>query len=425
MKFVLLTQYYPPEVGGAQVLMSSLACELQRQGHDVRVVSALPNYPTGRIFVGYRGRVSLREVRDGIPVFRSWVYPAQSANLLPRLTNYFTFCISSFLAFFWMGKPDIIFVDSPPLFLAFSALLMARLKGARWVMNISDLWPDAVAESGMVHSAALLQLAGTMERMLYRAADFVSMVTEGIYRILLHEKDVPENKLLFLPIGVDTQLFRPRAPDTSLLSKYDLSGKSVFLYAGTLGHAQGLPLLLDAADHIRDRKDIIIAFVGDGPVKSQLLEQSRRRQLLNVLFIDAVPLSEMPRWWSISKAALVTLKDQAVHQSARPSKCLPALSSGVPVIFSGSGEMAHIINGSNSGMVIAPEQVEPLVAAILQLANDSSIAHKLGENGRTLCVERLSWHFVVQQWLAEITSRMIGNTAAAQARPSSLNVPPS
>ncbi len=424
MKFVLLTQYYPPEVGGAQVLMSSLASELQRQGHDVRVVTALPNYPTGHIFEGYQGQLFLREFLDAIPVFRTWVYPVQSANLLPRLTNYFSFCISSFLSLFWIGNPDVIFVDSPPLFLAFSALLMARIKRARWVMNISDLWPDAVAESGMVDSAALLQLARTMERFLYRSADFVGTVTEGIHRILLNAKDVPETKLLFLPIGVDTQLFRPRAPDPLLLSTHNLSGKSVFLYAGTLGHAQGLSLLLEAADHLRDRNDILIAFVGDGPVKSHLLEQSHQKDLPNVLFVDPVPLSEMPRWWSIARAALVTLKDQAVHQSARPSKCFPALSSGVPVIFSGSGEMARILNDSRSGMVIVPEQVEPLVAAILQFTDDSALVRELGDNGRRLCVQRFSWHLVVQQWLADITSHLTRNNSAAHARPTPSNIPP-
>jgi glycosyltransferase involved in cell wall biosynthesis len=406
MKFVLLTQYYPPEVGGAQVLMSSFARELQLQGHEVRVITAVPNYATGKIFDGYRNRLTVRETREGIPVFRSWVYPAQSARLIPRLANYFTFCISSLLAFSWMGNPDIVFVDSPPLFLSLTALLIARLKGARWVMNISDLWPDAVAESGMVDSGVLLALARELEKFLYRSADFVGAVTEGIHKILVNGKGVPESKILFLPIGVDTQLFQPRSADQALLSRHSLSGKSVFLYAGTLGHAQGLPLLLEAADRLRFRQDIVVAFVGDGPVKARLLAECARRGFSNVIFADPVALTEMPRWWSISKAALVTLTDQAVHQSARPSKCLPALSSGVPVLFSGRGEMARILSDSQSGIVIAPEQVEPLVACILRIADDPALAHGLGENGRKLCEEQFSWHLVVQQWLADITSRI-------------------
>ena len=412
MKFVLLSQYYPPEVGGAQVLMGSLASELKRQGHDVRVVTALPNYPTGRIFDGYRGRLFVRETRDGIPVFRSWVYPAQSASLLPRLTNYISFCISAWLAFFWMEKPDIVFVDSPPLFLALTALAIARLKGARWVMNVSDLWPDAIADSGFVSSGFLLQMAQKLESFLYRSADFVGTVTEGIRKILFEEKGVPQNKILFLPIGVDTQLFQPRTADQELLERHKLAGKSVFLYAGTIGHAQGLTLLLDAADALRYRQDIAVVLIGDGPVKTELKAQSDRRGLSSVVFAEPVPLVEMPRWWSIARGALVTLKDQTVHLSARPSKSLPALSSGVPVIFSGRGEMARILSDARAGMVVPPEQAKPLVDCILRLADDVALARSLGANGRRLCVQEFSWQKLVQQWLADISARL--ETSAAR-----------
>ncbi len=388
--------------------MSSLAAELKRQGHDVRVVTALPNYPTGRIFDGYRGRLFVREVREDIPVFRSWVYPAGSARFVPRLTNYLTFCISSFMAFVWMGNPDIIFVDSPPLFLAVTAWLLAAMKRARWVMNVSDLWPDAVAESGLVNSPFLLRLARKLESFLYRHADFVGTVTEGIVKILREDKHVPPEKILFLPIGVDTQLFRPRLADEALLDEHQLAGRSVFIFAGTLGHAQGLPLLLDAADLLRERRDIALVLVGDGPVKSELRAQRDQRKLSAVFFIEPVALNEMPRWWSVARAALVPLKDHVVHQSARPSKALPAMASGVPVIFSGCGEMARIIANADAGMVVPPEQPKAMVECILRLTDDPSLARQLGENGRRLCEREFSWQTVVHRWLSEIPARPNG-----------------
>jgi colanic acid biosynthesis glycosyl transferase WcaI len=405
LKIVLLTQYYPPEIGGAPVFLGSFAHELNKQCHDVKVVTALPNYPTGRIFDGYRGKLFVREVRDGVPVFRTWVYAAQSARLLPRLTNYFSFCISSLLAFGWMGKPDVVFVDSPPLFLVLTALLIARLKGARCVMNVSDLWPDAVADSGLVQSSFLINQARKLEAFLYRASDFVGSVTEGICEILVKDKHVPKNKVLFLPIGVDTDLFRPIPPDTALLEKYNLNGKKVFTYAGTLGHAYGLPLILEAAEHLKRRSDIAFLFVGDGPVKEQLRAESAARGLSSVTFIDPVPLNEMPRWWSLCQGALVTLKDQPVHMSARPSKSLPPMASGIPVIFSGIGEMGRIISEANAGLVLPPEKAQPLVEGILRLADDTALARELGRNGRRLCVQELSWHTVVQRWLNNLADQ--------------------
>lgn len=405
MKIVLLTQYYPPEIGGAPVFLGSFAQELKRQGHDVKVVTALPNYPTGKIFHGFRGKLFVREVRDGVPVFRTWVYAAQSARMLPRLTNYFSFCISSLLAFAWMGKADVVFVDSPPLFLVLTALFIARLKGARCVMNVSDLWPDAVADSGLVQSSFLINQARKLEAFLYRASDFVGSVTEGICEILVKDKQVPRNKVLFLPIGVDTDLFRPTPPDPTLLEKYNLSGKKVFMYAGTLGHAYGLPLVLEAAACLKHRTDIAFLFVGDGPVKDQLRSEAATRGLSSVIFIGPVPLNEMPRWWSLSRGALVTLKDQPVHMSARPSKSLPPMASGIPVIFSGIGEMGRIIAKAEAGLVLPPEKVQPLVESILRLTDDTALALELGQNGRRLCVQELSWQTVVQRWLNNLSEQ--------------------
>ncbi|GAC1700382.1 MAG: glycosyltransferase family 4 protein [Candidatus Acidiferrum sp.] len=322
------------------------------------------------------------------------------------MTNYLTFCVTSLSSFFWVQKPDIIFMDSPPLFLALTALLLARSKGAQWVMNISDLWPDAVAESGLVRSELLLRMARRLEHVLYKSADFVSAVTEGIYKILLEEKNVAPSKTLFLPIGVDTELFRPRAADQKLLEQYRLADKAVFVFAGTLGHLQGLSLLLDAATALLTRPDITIVFVGDGPMKAELQSQRDIRGLSNVIFVDPIPLTEMPRWWSIARGALVSLKDQSIHQSARPSKALPALASGIPVIFSGRGEMARILSDGEAGIVVPPEQVKPLVESMIRLTDDVALARKLGENGRRLCVKEFSWRIVVQKWLADISQRL-------------------
>jgi colanic acid biosynthesis glycosyl transferase WcaI len=418
LKFVLLTQCYPPEVGGAQVLLGSLAAELKRQGHQVRVVTALPNYPTGKIFAGYRGRLFIREERDGLPVFRTWVYAAQSASMIPRLTNYFSFCLSSLLSFWWIGKPDVIFVDSPPLFLGLTALLLARLKGARWVMNVSDLWPDAVADSGLVKSGFLLKLARSLERFLYAGADFVCSVTEGICEILVKDKSVPKSKVLFLPIGVDTELFRPRLADRALLERYNLTGKLVFMYAGTLGHSYGLPVILKAADRLRDRPDIAFVFVGDGPVRQQLQTETAELGLTSVTFVGCVPLQDMPRWWSICRGALVSLKDQPIHDSARPSKSLPPMASGVPLIFSGAGEMARIVSDAEAGLVVPPEQVEPLAECIRRIANDTALAQKLGENGRRLCEREFGWHPLVQNWLNQLCCRTTQPDREGRAAPS-------
>jgi glycosyltransferase involved in cell wall biosynthesis len=184
------------------------------------------------------------------------------------------------------------------------------------------------------------------------------------------------------------------------------------MYAGTLGHSYGLPLILKAADRLRDRPDIAFFFVGDGPVRGQLQAETAEMGLTSVTFVPPVPLREMPRWWSICRGALVSLKDQPIHDSARPSKSLPPMACGVPVIFSGAGEMARIVSDADAGLVLPPEQVEPFVESIRRIADDPALAEKLGENGRRLCEREFSWHALVQDWL----NRLLCQTSERERR---------
>src|SRR6185437_11826819 len=140
MRFVILTQYYPPEIGAPQVRLASFAKELQRQGHEPVVLTGMPNYPSGTVRQPYRGRVLMREELDGIPVIRTWLFATNSARFVPRLSSYLSFCLSAFLGLRSIGRADFVFVESPPLFLAGTAHLIARLLHARWIMNVSDLW---------------------------------------------------------------------------------------------------------------------------------------------------------------------------------------------------------------------------------------------------------------------------------------------
>jgi len=205
---------------------------------------------------------------------------------------------------------------------------------------------------------------------------------------------------------VDTELFRPAPTDSSLLDQYKLAGKSVFTYAGTLGHSYGLPLILKAADRLRDRPDIAFVFIGDGPVREQLEVEAAELGLSSVTFVPPTPLRDMPRWWSLCRGSLVTLKDQPVHESARPSKSLPPMASGVPIVFSGLGEMGRIIKDGNSGIVVPAEQIEPFVEAIRLLADDPALARALGKNGRQLCEQKLNWHIVVRDWLCQLSREL-------------------
>jgi colanic acid biosynthesis glycosyl transferase WcaI len=293
MKFLILTQYFPPEIGGAQTRLRSTATELHRLGHQVEVVTALPNYPRGRIFPGYRGCFYRREESDGIRVHRVWIYAAMGGGLA-RMLNYASFMITSLFALALARKPEFIFVESPPILLSIPAYVAGLFWRVPYIFNVADLWPDIILEGGFMKRGLLVDLLFKLEQWSYRKAARVNAVTDGLRERLLQEKHVPADKLLFLPNGVDTTHFQSRAPDEALKRKLGLEGKKIILWAGTLGTAHGLNYVLDAANLLASESQIHFLFVGDGSAKTALQQQRQDMRLDNVTFLDPVPIEDLP-----------------------------------------------------------------------------------------------------------------------------------
>src|SRR6267378_5235051 len=158
MRILILTQYYPPEIGAAQNRLSDLAKRLGNKGHDVTVLTALPSYPKGEIYTGYRGRLKMSEDLEGIRVVRTWVYATKNKNFLLRIFNYLSFALLSILVgSVTAGNVDVVIVESPPLFLGFSGYFLSKLKHAKLVLNVSDLWPESAVTLKVLRNRRLIQ----------------------------------------------------------------------------------------------------------------------------------------------------------------------------------------------------------------------------------------------------------------------------
>lgn len=399
MRFLILTQYFPPEVGAAQIRLLALARELQAQGHHVDVVTAIPNYPRGQIFPEYRGKWFVEETVDGIPVLRTWIYAATGTNVMRRLWNYWSFALTSLLGWWRVPRPDYVFVESPPLFLGATGYVISRLRGCRFIFNISDLWPASARELGVIRNELLLGLATRLEHFLYRSAFRVTAVTEGICDQI--RGIVGDGRVMLLPNGVDTAVFRRVSPAPLA----DIAaGKIPFVYAGTHGYAQGLDVIVEAARLVSDRSDIVLVMVGDGPEKPRLQQLVKRQGLANIRFMDLQPVDRMAAIFSASRASIVPLRRAALFRSARPSKILPSLACETPVIYCGEGETAELLTKYHCGLAVAPESPGELANALRRLADSPSLAAELGRNGRALAETEFSWPAVVGRWLAELTS---------------------
>ncbi|PYX98041.1 MAG: glycosyltransferase WbuB [Acidobacteria bacterium] len=406
MKFLFLTQYFAPEFGAAPVRLAAIIRQLRHLGHDIEVVTAMPNYPVARIFDGYRGKFYSSETWEGIRVHRLWLYAAVGKGWR-RYLNYATFTLASLFGLIKAGKADCLFVESPPLSLSVPAFLYSRFRRVPFVFYVADLWPDAVCDNlGLNRDGLTLQFARALERWSYRKAEYVCAVTEGILADLQH-RGVPQRKLLFLPNGVDPDLFAPMPPDERLRRELGLQNKDIILYAGTHGYAHGVDRILQAAKILQERRpDCHFVFVGDGSAKPMLMHMAKELGISNVSFLNPVPPEQVGKLFSIALCGLVSLNESSISEHTRPAKSLTAMSCGRPVVYIGSGEGSRLVKNAKAGLVLEEGDPNAVADAICRLAADPELAANLGPNGRKFVEEHLPWSLLVRRWLHDLTRRM-------------------
>lgn len=397
---LVVTQYYPPERGAAQVRLGAIVRELSRRNLAVEVVTALPNYPTGSIFPGWRHRLLQHRDESGVRVGRVWVYAAMGSGPA-RLANYLSFGLTSVLGILRARRADWTVVEYPTLFGALPALVLSRLRRRRVVLLVADLWVDSIVEVGAASDGPLVSVLRRLERWMLRSADRVTAVTEGVRDGLL-AKGVRPEQLAWLPNGADTEMFAPGPFDPSLRSRFGLREDSdVVLYAGTHGYVHGLEVVLDAAAVLRDRS-VEFLLVGSGSEKAELVAAARARGLTNVVFADPVDPETVAELLRISSVSLATVRAGDLFRTIRSAKMLPAMSSAVPVVYSGDDEGSRIVAQEGAGIVTPPGDGAALAAAVASLLDDPARAAEFGRGGRSWVEREASWRRLVGDWLVEL-----------------------
>ncbi len=382
MKILILTQYFPPEVGAPQNRLYELALRLKAKGAEVTVLTAMPNYPQMKVHEAYRGKWRHYEEMSGLKVFRSWIYVSQKRSILPRLLNYFSFVFSSLWSgTFRLGRFDYLICESPPLFLGISAYFLKKMKRAKLVFNVSDLWPESAEKLGLVTNKFMLGLASRLERFMYRKSELISGQTQGIVKNI--QGRFPNKKVFWLPNGVDLALYSGgEAGDWRKNSGFN-ADDFILLYAGIIGHAQGLEVILKAAERLKMYADIKFVLLGSGPEKEKLIRLSEQLQTTNVSFYEAVPKEKMPSVIAASDAALIPLKKLDLFKGAIPSKIFENLAMKRPLLLGVEGEAKELfIDEGDCGLAFEPENDKDLSEKILVLHKDRALWAKLGEKGR-------------------------------------------
>jgi glycosyltransferase involved in cell wall biosynthesis len=385
MKILYLSQYFPPEVGATQTRAHEMAAGLVRAGHQVTVIAEVPNHPSGIIPPEYKGKLYERSDFDGIDVIRVWVKASPVKTFRTRMVFYLSYAISAALAglFLARGRYDLIYATSPPLFVGGTALLLSFLRRIPLVFEVRDLWPESAVVLGELKNPRAIALAERLERACYRRARRIVVVTTGIRQRLL-ERGTPVEKLVLIPNGANTELFRPDPEaGATLRSELGLGDAFLVLYAGIHGIAQGLETVVEAARKLKDDQRIRFLFVGEGPVKAELYALAGRYGLNNVHFHDEVPRQRVPAYLSAADVALVPLRKLDLFTAAVPSKIFDAWAAGCPTLVSIDGEARRVLEESEAGHYVEPENPRALAEAIRDLAGNRETCREMGTNGRS------------------------------------------
>ena len=409
MKILFLTQYYPPEVGAPQNRLHELAIRMIKAGCTVDVLTAMPNYPSMEIHQGYKGRWYLEEEIDGVDVKRAAIFVTKDKGIVKRLLNYFSFVFTSLIVglFKVNKKYDAILVESPPLFLGISAYLLSRIKRTKLIFNVSDLWPESAEKLDLVRNKTALNLAYKLEAFLYKQSTLVTGQTQGIVKDI--KERFPNTSVFWLPNGVDIQLFDSSKYEFGIWRKkvgYQ-ANDVVLLYAGILGHAQGLEVILKAAELVKEEKHIHFAFLGSGPEKDNLLALKEEFGLENVRFHDLVPKSEIPQIVRDVDFALVPLKKLPLFLGAIPSKIFENLAMKTPIILGVDGEARELfIEEGDAGFYFEPENDKELAKIVKQIASNSTLAAEKAENARKYVSYKFDRQKIADRFLKELKLKL-------------------
>jgi colanic acid biosynthesis glycosyl transferase WcaI len=388
MRILILSQWCYPE---PDLKALTFATELQRRGHEVQVLTGFPNYPGGKLYPGYRIKLFQKEVIDGVEILRVPLYPSHDKSGLKRMLNYLSFGIcAAIIGVFRVNKADVLYVYHPPPTVAIAAFTIKLFRRIPVVYDIQDMWPDTLKSTGMISSPWVLKVVDSCMKFCYRYFNQIVVLSTG-FKDLLVQRGVDASKVNVIynwsnPINV------PESVDPA--EKAAVMGrKFTVLFAGTIGVAQGLDIVLDAAAILQKNgvNDIQFALLGGGTDVERLKNETAARKLQNIIFLKRVPACEVGNLLAMADVLLIHLIEDKLFEITVPSKTQAYLLAGKPIVAGIRGDAAKLIQRAGAGYSFQPQNTNELIENLLKLKKMTpEQLERMGENGKRFYRECLS-----------------------------------
>lgn len=381
MRILLIHQAFAAldEPGGTR--HHELARFLVSKGHQVTVIASPVSYLTGA--ASPKGEETL----NGITILRPRVYAALHKSFFHRLLAFFSFAFSSFFAGLGVQNVDVVWGTSPPIFQGWTAWLLARLKGAKFLFEVRDLWPDFAIAVGVLKNPILIRMSLWLEQFLYRRADQVMVNSPGYVE---HVSSRGARRVELIPNGADPGMFNPLDMGSQFRASHHLQNRFVVLYAGAHGISNDLEVVLDGAVLLARRLDIHFVLLGDGKEKANLQARARQLGVRNVTFLPPVAKSEMGAALAGADACIAILKPLEAYKTTYPNKVFDYMAAGRPVLLAIDGVIRQVVEAAGCGLFCEPGNPQALADAVLKLAANRDAALRMGLAGRAYLEQHFS-----------------------------------
>ncbi|NQV19047.1 MAG: glycosyltransferase family 4 protein [Armatimonadetes bacterium] len=372
MKILYITQYFYPEVGATTNRALANVRYLSKKGHNVKVLTEMPNHPKGIIFDGYKKKIFLKEKMEHFSISRVWVFTSSKKNFVTRMLFYLSFMFMGIIyTLFNWKKYDVIYVTSPPLFVGVIGIFLKKIfPKTKFVFEVRDLWPDVAIEMGELKNPMLISMSKILEKKIYEKSELIISLTKGIYKSI---SSISPEKSKFIPNGVDIDIFKRE--------KNIKSSQFIVVYAGHHGLLSGMDLIIEAANILRN-EDIFFYFVGDGPLKTKCQTLTTNFQLEKVQFYNSISLFKVSEFLSQCSVGISSGKKINLVKYSIPVKMFGYMACELPVILSQEGESVEIINKARCGISSIPENATDLAKKILWMKNHPKERIEMGIRGR-------------------------------------------
>ncbi len=400
---LFITQYFPPETGACPTRVSELSSQWEDTNHEVTVLTSAPDYPEGVIYDGYQNDWIHEEDYHGVTVNMIKTIPSASGRLPRRALKFIWFMLISLIVGLRLPRHDVVIATSPQPLTGVSGLTIAKVKGSKFVYEVRDLWPESITSLTDLPTVIFWPLEVVIS-FIYSQSDAVVIVSRAFEDEII-SAGVKKSDIWFHPNGVSPSFFAHDGIEYNIEDELVslLSDHFVVSYIGTIGRAHGLEVILDAAQVLSKKSDILFLIVGDGADAEYLQNETKKRELNSIHFTGRRPKEQIPDFLNLSDLSLVHLRGIDLFETVIPSKMFESMGAGVPIALGVEGESERILHNANAGKSFEPENGLDLANCIDAFYKNDRFRSECGQSGLEYARESVSWDSIAYKYSQNIS----------------------